>query len=57
MHGIWAHAFPVEKGSGNLLKPVYHGETGVRTLRELSRRYLTMVKNHMRRIIGSGRSF
>jgi hypothetical protein len=26
---------------GDLLKPVYHGETGVRTLRELARSYLT----------------
>ncbi len=30
---------------GNLLKPVYHGETGVRTLRELARGYLTTVKD------------
>jgi transposase len=30
---------------GNLLKPVYHGETGVRTLRELARSYLTTVKD------------
>jgi transposase len=30
---------------GNQLKPVYHGETGVRTLRELSRSYLTIVKD------------
>ena len=30
---------------GNLLKPVYHGETGVRMLRELSRSYLTIVKD------------
>jgi transposase len=30
---------------GNQLKPVYHGETGVRMLRELSRSYLTMVKD------------
>jgi transposase len=27
------------------LKPVYHGETGVRTLRELARSYLTLVKD------------
>src|ERR1700736_5901339 len=27
------------------LKPVYHGETGVRMLRELARSYLTVVKN------------
>jgi transposase len=30
---------------GNLLKAVYHGETGVRTLRELARSYLTTVKD------------
>src|ERR1700733_14988417 len=30
---------------GNQLKPVYHGETGVRMLRELARRYLTIVKD------------
>src|ERR1022692_3831205 len=30
---------------GNQLKPVYHGETGVRMLRELSRSYLTIVKS------------
>ena len=30
---------------GNHLKPVYHGETGVRTLRELARSYLTTVKD------------
>ena len=30
---------------GNELKPVYHGETGVRMLRELSRSYLTIVKD------------
>jgi len=29
---------------GNHLKPVYHGENGVRTLRELARSYLTTVK-------------
>jgi len=29
---------------GNHLKPVYHGETGVRMLRQLSRSYLTIVK-------------
>ena len=27
------------------LKPVYHGETGVRLLRELARSYLTLVKD------------
>ncbi|MGC2197651.1 MAG: hypothetical protein WA628_23465 [Terriglobales bacterium] len=26
-------------------KPVYHGETGVRMLRELARSYLTIVKD------------
>jgi hypothetical protein len=30
---------------GNHLKAVYHGENGVRTLRELARSYLTMVKD------------
>jgi transposase len=30
---------------GTQLKPVYHGETGVRRLRELSRSYLTIVKD------------
>jgi transposase len=30
---------------GNHLKPVYHGENGVRTLRELARSYLTIVKD------------
>ena len=30
---------------GNQLKPVYHGETGVRMLWELSRSYLTIVKD------------
>jgi Transposase/Transposase IS116/IS110/IS902 family len=30
---------------GNQLKPVYHGETGVRMLRELSRSYLAIVKD------------
>jgi Transposase len=29
----------------NDLKPVYHGETGVRMLRELARSYLTLVKD------------
>jgi hypothetical protein len=27
------------------LKPVYHGETGIRMLRELARSYLTVVKD------------
>ena len=35
----------VELLRGNQLKPVYHGETGVRMLRELSRSYLTIVKD------------
>src|SRR6266849_8700013 len=30
---------------GNHLKTVYHGESGVRTLRELARSYLTTVKD------------
>src|SRR6266481_8457147 len=30
---------------GNQLKPVYHGENGVRMLRELSRSYLAIVKD------------
>jgi transposase len=30
---------------GNHLKPVYHGETGIRTLKELSRSYLTISKD------------
>jgi transposase len=30
---------------GNHLKPVYHGETGMRMLRELARSYLTIVKD------------
>src|SRR5271169_1273065 len=29
----------------NLLRPVYHGENGVRTLKELSRSYLTITKD------------
>jgi len=29
----------------NDLEPVYHGETGVRMLRELARSYLTLVKD------------
>jgi transposase len=33
---------------GNHLKPVYHGETGVRMLRELARSYLTMVEDQIR---------
>jgi hypothetical protein len=32
-------------GESNQLKPVYDGETGVRMLRELSRSYLTIVKD------------
>jgi len=30
---------------GNFLKPVYHGETGIRTLKELTRSYLTISKD------------
>ncbi len=30
---------------GNHLKPVYHGESGLRTLRELARSYVTTVKD------------
>ncbi len=33
---------------GNFLQPVYHGETGVRTLKELSRSYLTISKDLVR---------
>ena len=33
---------------GNHLKPVYHGETGVRMLRELARSYLTIVEDQIR---------
>ena len=33
---------------GNHLKPVYHGETGVRMLRELARSYLTIVEDQSR---------
>jgi hypothetical protein len=44
------------------LKPVYHGETGVRMLRELARSYLTVVKdlsrvmNRLKACIVAGRS-
>jgi hypothetical protein len=31
--------------NAELLTPVYHGESGVRTLRELSRSYLTVTKD------------
>jgi hypothetical protein len=40
---------------GNHLKPVYHGETWVRTLRELARSYLTTVKD-LTRVIESAES-
>ena len=30
---------------GGLLRPVYHGENGIRTLKELARSYLTIVKD------------
>src|SRR5271157_1747672 len=33
---------------GNHLKPVYHGETGVRMLRELARSYLTIMEDQIR---------
>jgi hypothetical protein len=33
---------------GNHLKSVYHGETGVRMLRELARSYLTIVEDQIR---------
>ena len=36
---------------GNQLKPVYHGETGVRMLRELSRSYLTIVRSALGRVV------
>ncbi len=36
---------PAGDESGHHLKAVYHGETGVRTLRELARSYLTTVKD------------
>src|SRR5437870_6755193 len=45
----------------NDLEPVYHGETGVRMLRELARSYLTIVKdlsrvmNRLKRCIAAGR--
>jgi len=32
----------------NDLKPVYHGENGIRMLRELARGYLTIIKDHSR---------
>src|ERR1700751_3375156 len=44
------------------LKPVYHGETGVRMLRELARSYLTVVKdlsrvmNRLKALFVAGRS-
>jgi hypothetical protein len=46
----------------NDLKPVYHGETGVRMLRELARSYLTVIKdlsrvmNRLKALYRSGRS-
>ena len=33
---------------GNQLKPVYHGEHGVRTLKELGRSYMTVTNDVMR---------
>jgi hypothetical protein len=35
----------------NDLDPIYHGETGVRTLRELARSYLNLVKDQTRAMI------
>ena len=40
---------------GNHLKPVYHGEHGLRTLKELARSYLTITKDVTRVMIGSRR--
>ena len=37
----------------NDLEPVYHGETGIRMLRELARSYLTIVKDVSRVMIVS----
>jgi len=39
----------------NDLKPVYHGETGVRMLRELARSYLTIVKD-LTRVMSRGKA-
>jgi hypothetical protein len=33
----------------NKLHPVYHGETGIRTLKELARSYLTLTRDLTRR--------
>ncbi len=38
---------------GGLLRPVYHGETGLRTLRELARSYLTISKD-LTRVMNRG---
>src|ERR1700724_931902 len=35
---------------GNHLSPIYHGENGVRTLKELARSYLTLAK-HLTRVM------
>src|SRR5215467_164768 len=45
--GIDAHKL-AELLRGNYLKSVYHGESGVRTLRELARSYLTTTKDQTR---------
>jgi hypothetical protein len=39
------------------LEPVYHGQTGVRTLRELARSYLTIVKDLSRVILAWEQKF
>ena len=39
---------------GNHLSPIYHGENGVRTLKELARSYLTITKD-LTRVIESRR--
>ena len=36
---------PAELLRGNYLSPIYHGENGVRTLKELARSYLTITKD------------
>jgi hypothetical protein len=40
MRGSWPSCC-----ASNMLKPVYHGEQGVRTLKELARSYLTISKD------------
>src|SRR5664279_3176917 len=41
---------------GGLLRPVYHGENGIRTLKELSRSYLTVSKDLTLRVLLVGAS-